>query len=76
MSVLSSLTADDSSSSSSASQRYVNESCLEFLVMETVDTMFRTTLDAESDREAVFSKLEMLGYRVGQSLVERYLGFL
>ncbi|RUO96120.1 transport protein particle component-domain-containing protein [Jimgerdemannia flammicorona] len=71
MSVLPSLSVDDSSSALLASQRFVSEACLEFLIMETVDTMFRTTLDAETDREAVFYKLEMLGYRVGQSLVER-----
>ncbi|RHZ49570.1 hypothetical protein Glove_519g92 [Diversispora epigaea] len=51
---------------------YVNESCLEFLLMEMVDLMFRTTADSENDKEAVFYKLEMLGYQVGQSLVERF----
>ncbi|CAG8434559.1 5354_t:CDS:2 [Diversispora eburnea] len=51
---------------------FVNESCLEFLLMEMVDLMFRSTADSENDKEAVFYKLEMLGYQVGQSLVERF----
>ena len=50
---------------------HVNESCLEFLIMEMVDLMYRTTVDSENDKEAVYYKLEMLGYQVGQSLVER-----
>ncbi|CAG8623823.1 4012_t:CDS:2 [Acaulospora morrowiae] len=40
--------------------------------MEMADLMFRTTADSENDKEAVFYKLEMLGYQVGQSLVERF----
>ena len=50
---------------------HVNESCLEFLIMEMVDLMYRTTVDSENDKEAVYYKLEVLGYQVGQSLVER-----
>jgi hypothetical protein len=50
---------------------HVNESCLEFLIMEMVDLMYRSTADSENDKEAVYYKLEMLGYQVGQSLVER-----
>ncbi|CAG8555329.1 2893_t:CDS:2 [Paraglomus brasilianum] len=50
----------------------VNEACIEFLITEMVDLMFRTTADSENDREAVFYKLELLGYHVGQSLVERF----
>ena len=30
-------------------------------------------LDEEEEREAVFYRLEMLGYRVGQGLAERYV---
>jgi hypothetical protein len=30
-------------------------------------------MDEEEERDAVFYRLEMLGYRVGQGLVERYL---
>jgi hypothetical protein len=35
-------------------------------------------MDEEEEREAVFWRLEGIGYRVGQGLVERYvlLGFL
>ena len=29
-------------------------------------------MDEEEERDAVFFRLEMLGYRVGQGLVERY----
>ncbi|CAI2172292.1 9805_t:CDS:2 [Funneliformis geosporum] len=50
----------------------VNESCLEFFIMEMVDLMFRTTADSENDKEAVYYKLEVLGYQVGQSLVEKF----
>ena len=32
-------------------------------------------LDEEEEREAVFYRLEMLGYRVGQGLAERYVCF-
>lgn len=30
-------------------------------------------MDEEEERDAVFFRLEMLGYRVGQGLVERYV---
>lgn len=33
-------------------------------------------MDEDEERDAVFYRLEMLGYRVGQGLVERYAGFL
>ena len=32
-----------------------------------------TKMDEEEERDAVFFRLEMLGYRVGQGLVERYV---
>nr|CAG8461520.1 13721_t:CDS:2 [Entrophospora candida] len=66
-------TTNSTSTSSNEEQKqlFVNEACLEFLIMEMVDLMFRTTTDSENDKEAVFYKLEMLGYQVGQSLVER-----
>lgn len=32
----------------------------------------RRVMDEEDERDAVFYRLEMLGYRVGQGLVERY----
>ncbi|RIB16735.1 NO signaling/Golgi transport ligand-binding domain-containing protein [Gigaspora rosea] len=40
--------------------------------MEMVDLMYRTTADSKNDKESVFYKLEVLGYQVGQSLVERF----
>lgn len=70
----------------------VNESCLEFLLTETVETMFSnalaelpdtkpqddkvqmascTTALSSSQREGVYLKLEMLGFRVGYALSER-----
>lgn len=33
------------------------------------------TVDEEEAREAVFHRLESLGYRVGLGVVERYVGF-
>ena len=30
-------------------------------------------MDEDEERDAVFFRLEMLGYRVGQGLVERYV---
>ncbi|CAG8433008.1 6310_t:CDS:2 [Ambispora gerdemannii] len=60
------------SNSAGGPKAMVNESCLEFLTMEMVDLMFRSTADSETDKEAVFYKLEMLGYHVGQNLVERF----
>lgn len=32
-------------------------------------------MEEEEERDAVFFRLEMLGYRVGQGLVERYVKF-
>ena len=32
-------------------------------------------LDEEEEREAMFYRLEMLGYRVGQGLAERYVSY-
>jgi hypothetical protein len=33
-------------------------------------------MDEDEERDAVFYRLEMLGYRVGQGLVERYVTYL
>lgn len=33
----------------------------------------KRVMDEEEERDAVFYRLEMLGYRVGQGLVERYV---
>ncbi|KAG0186878.1 Trafficking protein particle complex subunit 6B [Apophysomyces sp. BC1034] len=53
--------------------RLVSESCVDFLLIEMVDSICRTaTTEAEADSEAVFYKLETLGYAVGQRLVERF----
>ncbi|KAM3588777.1 hypothetical protein VKS41_001215 [Umbelopsis sp. WA50703] len=63
---------EDGSVISGNTGKLVNESCLDFLMMELVDAMCRSALDEDIDREVVFYKLEMLGYRVGQSLVEKF----
>ena len=59
---------------------FVNTSCLDFLLIELVPMAYRMAREAEvvnekqeeeEEREAVFYRLEMLGYRVGQGLAER-----
>lgn len=35
----------------------------------------RAAMDEEEERDAVFYRLETLGYRVGQGLVERYVSY-
>lgn len=40
------------------------------------DAAPRATMDEEEERDAVFYRLETLGYRVGQGLVERYVFFV
>ncbi|KAI8048710.1 NO signaling/Golgi transport ligand-binding domain-containing protein [Syncephalis plumigaleata] len=49
----------------------VNESCLDYLLAEMVHQVQDTTANAEEDKEAAYVKLEALGFRVGQALVER-----
>ncbi|ORZ39454.1 transport protein particle component, partial [Catenaria anguillulae PL171] len=51
----------------------VADPALHFLLLELVPTLERSTQStaAAGDREAVYFKLEMLGYNVGQRLVER-----
>ncbi|KAL7268209.1 hypothetical protein RUND412_009179 [Rhizina undulata] len=60
---------------------FLNSSCLDMLLIEIVPLAQRLAnevstsqdpLDDEEEREAVFYRLEMLGYRVGQGLVERF----
>lgn len=60
---------------------FLNSSCLDFLLIELVPMAHRMAdelsipsekMDEEERREAVFYRLEVLGYRVGQGLVERY----
>lgn len=36
----------------------------------------RAAMDEEEERDAVFYRLETLGYRVGQGLVERYVFYV
>lgn len=63
---------------------FINASCLDLLLIEMVPMAYRLTTelgslgyeegteaDDEDTREAAFHRLEALGYRVGQGLVER-----
>lgn len=54
----------------SFTSKQVNESCFDFLSMEMVDYIVRTT-PGEQPNEAIFYKLERLGFRVGQRLAEK-----
>ena len=63
---------------------FVNSSCFDFLLIEIVPLAQRIAEDAtsasphtestveEAPKDVVFRRLESLGYRVGQGLVERY----
>jgi len=63
---------------------FINASCMDLLLIETVPMAYRTAHDLslrrgqnrsdteEEEKEIAFRKLEQLGYRVGQGLVERY----
>lgn len=63
---------------------YLNASCMDLLLVEMVPMAYRLTsqlatpghdgmkpMDEDEHREAAFRRLETLGYRVGQGLVER-----
>lgn len=63
---------------------FLNASCLDLLLIEIVPMAYRIAgelsmrvgeekgaVDEEEQREAAFRRLETLGYRVGQGLVER-----
>lgn len=63
---------------------FINASCLDMLLIEMVPMAYRLTTelgapgyeegteaDDEDTRDAAFQRLEALGYRVGQGLVER-----
>ncbi|MCJ1258473.1 Trafficking protein particle complex subunit 33 [Lignoscripta atroalba] len=63
---------------------FLNASCLDLLLIEIVPMAYRLAselsipsgdgeshTDEEEQREATFRRLETLGYRVGQGLVER-----
>ncbi|MCJ1240262.1 Trafficking protein particle complex subunit 33 [Varicellaria rhodocarpa] len=65
---------------------FLNASCLDLLLIEIVPMAYRLTdelaartlgdsdgaADEEEQKEAAFRRLETLGYRVGQGLVERF----
>ncbi|KAI8329058.1 transport protein particle component [Chlamydoabsidia padenii] len=54
-------------------QQLVSESCMDLFLIEMVDTVCRTTItEPDADIDAVFYKLETLGYSVGQRLIERF----
>ena len=63
---------------------FLNASCLDLLLIEMVPMAYRLagqvagsgqegakTIDEDEQRELAFRRLETLGYRVGQGLVER-----
>ena len=59
---------------------FLNASCLDFLLIELVPMAYRLATElADSDgrpddeerNDVAYRRLEMLGYRVGQGLVER-----
>ena len=67
---------------------FVNSSCIDFLLIEMVPLANRTANDLlttgkqgeggpdeDEQREAASRRLDALGYRVGQGLVERYVKF-
>lgn len=64
---------------------FLNASCMDLLLIEMVPMAYRLAeelavpgtdgvkrIDEEEQREVAFRRLELLGYRVGQGLVERY----
>lgn len=68
--------------SSDPHARLVSTSCLDFLLIELVPMAERLAKELSADdriledeeiRETTFFRLESLGYRVGQGLVERYV---
>ncbi|CAO3698814.1 unnamed protein product [Rhizopus microsporus] len=59
--------------SSSIPPRLVSETCMDLFLIEMVDTVCRTTTsEPDGDNDAIFYKLETLGYVVGQRLIERF----
>ncbi|CBF70856.1 trafficking protein particle complex subunit [Aspergillus nidulans FGSC A4] len=66
---------------SNSQDRLLSASCLDFLLIELVPMAERIAkdlaaderlLDDEETKETAFSRLESLGYRVGQGLAERF----
>ena len=52
-------------------RRFVNESCLDYLLAEMVHLIQDATAGADEDKETAYVKLESRGYRVGHVLAER-----
>ena len=63
---------------------FLNSSCMDLLLIEMIPMAYRlasqlaiprpdvvTAVDDDEQREAAFRRLDTLGYRVGQGLVER-----
>ncbi|TPX31079.1 hypothetical protein SmJEL517_g05520 [Synchytrium microbalum] len=59
-------------STPSTSNRLVAESIFDFLFMGMVETFHQSPSEIENDREAVYFKLESIGYRVGLAMAERF----
>ncbi|KAI8987737.1 BET3 family protein [Mycotypha africana] len=60
---------------SSNPNHFVSETCMDLFLIEMVDTICRTTIAEETDdgnSDAIYYKLESIGYAVGQRLVERF----
>lgn len=67
------LTSSNTDDGLNSSNRLVSESCMDLFLIEMVDTICRTTTaETDGDSDAIFYKLETLGYAVGQRLVERF----
>ncbi|KAL4801731.1 transport protein particle component-domain-containing protein [Aspergillus unguis] len=78
---LGTMSFDASSTNPDTSERLLSASCLDFLLIELVPMAERIAkdlategrlLDDEETRETAFFRLELLGYRVGQGLAERF----
>ena len=55
-------------------EREKEEQMLQRRQRESAEAGGARTMDEDEERDAVFYRLESLGYRVGQGLVERYAG--
>jgi hypothetical protein len=61
-------------SNSEPQAKYLSSSCLDFLLIELVPMAERIASEVsgyDESHDAVFNRLESLGYRVGQGLTER-----
>ncbi|OZJ05931.1 hypothetical protein BZG36_01208 [Bifiguratus adelaidae] len=50
----------------------VSESCMDFLLPEILNMMYRTNHAEDIENDAIYYKLESLGFTVGQSLAEKF----